>query len=440
MLDWHKATEIGVAFDTEQLARARDYAARMQSTAVVIVQRGETVAQWGEAEQPTDVASVRKSLLSALHGIAIAEGRLRLDDTLASLDIDEAATPLTAEEKRATVADLLTSRSGVYLPVDLEPSAVAAARPARGSHPPGRFWHYNNWDFNALGTIYEQATGTGVFDAFELRIARPIGMLDFRVADCAYGEAKLSQHRHYGFRVSARDLARFGQLYLQRGAWNGRQIVPADWVAASVQPHARAHSPHFAGRGYGYMWWTGFESDFAPLVTLPDGSFYALGYGGQYLFVIPAHDLVIVHTNDFARPGWRFLSDFEIGRLLWLILSAAGIAGIGPDTSFATAPGARLAGDELRAALAGRTLRFAAAAPDGPYVMRLAIDGTASLAKGPQQQLALTGKWWIDGNRLCRGWDKDLPRFGSWPVLIDGASVGLYEANDTMFLRAEMEE
>jgi CubicO group peptidase (beta-lactamase class C family) len=427
-----------VAFDPDLLARARDYAARMQSTAVIVQQRGETVAQWGEMARPTDIASGRKSLLSALIGIAVAEGRLRLDDTLAALGIDESAAPLSDAEKRATVADLLTSRSGVYRPVDLEPPAVAAARPARGSHPPGSFWYYNNWDFNALGTIYERATGASVFDAFERLVARPVGMQDFRAADCAYGETKLSQHRHYGFRVSPRDLARFGELYLRGGAWDGRQVVPADWVAESVRPHARLHSPIFSGRGYGYMWWSGFASDFVPIVTLPEGSFYALGFGGQYLLVIPAHDLVIVHTNDLERPDRHLIDDFRIGRLVWLILSAAGIDA-GPDTSFATAPGERLAGDALRAALAGRALRFAEAAPDGPYVMRLAADGVATLEKGAERQLALTGKWWVDGNRLCRGWDRDAPRFGSWPVLIDGDHVGLYEANGTMFLRGMTE-
>jgi len=426
-----------LAFDPERLDRARAYAARMQSTAVVIQQHGETVAAWGEPTRPTDIASGRKSLLSALIGIAVATGRMRLGDTLATLGIDEAAAPLSDAEKRATVADLLTSRSGVYRPVDLEPPAVAAARPARGSHPPGTFWYYNNWDFNALGTIYEQATGTSVFEAFERLIARPVGMQAFRAAGCAYGQTKVSQHRHYGFRVSPRDLARFGELYRRGGAWDGRQVVPADWVAASVKPHARLHSPIFSGRGYGYMWWQGFENDFVPLVTLPAGSFYALGFGGQYLVVMPACGLVVVHTSDLQQQ--RYIDDFRIGRLLWLILAAAGIDGIGPDTGFATAPGERLAGAALRTALAGRALRFAEAAPDGPYVMHLAADGTATLAKGPRRQLALAGTWWIEGNRLCRGWDKDRPRFGSWPVLIDGATVGLYEANDTMFLRAVTE-
>lgn len=67
------------------------------------------------------------------------------------------------------------------------------------------------------------------------------------------------------------------------------------------------------------------------------------------------------------------------------------------------------------------------------------MDGAATLEKGLRRELALTGKWWIDGNRLCRGWDRDTPRFGSWAVLIDGDAVSLHETIDAMFLRARTE-
>ena len=75
--------------------------------------------------------------------------------------------------------DLLEARSGVYHPALYETPAMAKQRPARGSHEPGTFWYYNNWDFNALGTIYEHATGSGIYDALDRLIARPIGMQDY---------------------------------------------------------------------------------------------------------------------------------------------------------------------------------------------------------------------------------------------------------------------
>jgi CubicO group peptidase (beta-lactamase class C family) len=72
-----------------------------------------------------------------------------------------------------------------------ETSAMARARPKRGSHAPGTFWYYNNWDFNALGTIYEHATGSGIYDALDRQIARPIGMQEYRPSDAPTSPAPI---------------------------------------------------------------------------------------------------------------------------------------------------------------------------------------------------------------------------------------------------------
>jgi CubicO group peptidase (beta-lactamase class C family) len=434
--EWEHIDPAAAGWSRDALAKARMYSGAAGSTAVMIVQHGRIVAEWGNTIQKSDVASIRKSLLSALFGIAIAEKRLKLSDTLGALGIDDKEPSLTESEKRATVADLMSSRSGVYHAIDLEPAAVAAQRPPRGSHAPGEFWYYNNWDFDALGTIYENVTGESVFTAFKRRIADEIGLQDFAPGDGRYGETNLSLHRNYGFRMSARDLARFGLLYLRGGRWRTEQVVPSDWVRESVAVRAHPHNEIFAGRGYGLMWWSGFASDWAPLVTLPKQTFYALGFGAQYLFVVPEHDLVIVHTVDMDQKNWPRISDFQIGRLMWLILAAAGVDGIGPDTSAASAN--LMTVEALKAAVTGRTVRYAEASPGGPYLMRLDADGTATLRKGAARQLAFTGKWWIDGNRLCRGWDKFQPNFDCWPVSIEGTIISLFGDKDTMFLQGTL--
>jgi hypothetical protein len=185
------------------------------------------------------------------------------------------------------------------------------------------------------------------------------------------------------------------------------------------------------------MWWSDFGSVWAPTVTLPQGTFFALGFGSQFLFVIPAHDLVVVHTVDMERERWPWVSDAQIGRLMWLILSAAKVANIGPDTAASAAD--LLPDDVVKASLSGKTLRYAEAAPDGPYFMRLNSDGTASLHKGSARKQAYSGKWWVDGAKLCRGWDQFQPRFDCWPVAISGSIVSLYEDHDIMFLQASLE-
>jgi CubicO group peptidase (beta-lactamase class C family) len=434
---WERLEPGAAGWSADLLDKAQAYATASGSSAVMIVQHGRVIAEWGDTTRRTDVASVRKSLLSALFGIAIEEGRIELEDTLAKLGVDDKPPPLTSNELQATLAHLLTSRSGIYHPIDLEPAAAAAQRPPRGSHAPGEFWFYNNWDFNAAGSIYEKITDTDIFSAFKQRIADRIGMQDFSLEACYYGETKVSTHRHYGFRLSARDLARFGLLYLANGRWNGRQVVPASWAGESVKPLVETRNTLFPGRTYGYMWWSNFGSVWAPTVTLPQGTYFALGYGSQFLFVLPAHDLIVVHTVDMERERWPWVSDAQIGRLMWLILSAAGVGDIGPDTSLAAAD--LLTGEAVKTSLSGKTLRYADAAPDGPYFMRLNSDGTASLQRSPARKQAYSGKWWIDGAKFCRGWSQFHPRFDCWPVAINGSTVSLYGDHDTLFLQGSLE-
>jgi CubicO group peptidase (beta-lactamase class C family) len=310
--DWDRLPPAKSGWSEAGLADARQQADRMHATGVMIVHHGAVVGEWGDTTKRTELASVRKSFLSALIGITVAEGKISLDSTLAELSIDDNAPSLTAVEKTATVRMLLQARSGVYHPALYETAAMAKARPARGSHAPGTFWYYNNWDFNALGTIYEHATGTGIYDALDQRIAKPIGMQDYRPSDGQYFTGPDSIHRAYPIRMSARDLARFCLLYLHKGAWGGRQIVPAAWVAEST----RASSDAGRGRGYGYLWWTAPPEPHPGL--LGEGWFTALGAGGQYGFVKPALDLVVVLRvdRDQRLPEPRFTDFAEFVQLV----------------------------------------------------------------------------------------------------------------------------
>ena len=184
---------------------------------------------------------------------------------------------------------------------------------------------------HATGTIYEQQTGEGIYDSFKRRIADVIGLEDFVLSDGVWGSGNISNHRNYSFVMSARDLARFGLLYAHGGAWNGRQLVPAPWVEASTREQTGVNVPAFPGRSYGYMWWTHFGGDFAPSFKSPQGVFFAYGIGAQFLFVLPSHALVIVHTVDMTRDTWPAIENRQIARLIWLILAAAGVNDVGTE-------------------------------------------------------------------------------------------------------------
>jgi CubicO group peptidase (beta-lactamase class C family) len=270
---------------------------------------------------------MRKSLLNALYGIYVKEGKINLQSRLVELGIDDKNPGLSDEEKQARVEDLLKSRSGVYHAAAAEIPAMAALRPRRGEHKPGAFWYYNNWDFNALGTIFEQSTKSSIGAAFKELIADPIRMEDFRTADVGSSRIHQSIHAAYPFRMSSRDLARFGLLYLRGGVWRDRQVIPREWVEVSTKAQSVFDEKGVFGilGGYGYLWWAAVEGKQFPGADLKAGAFSAQGAGGHYLVVIPAYDLVVVHRTDTDRG--ELDEDVEkiasrFGSLLNLILAA----------------------------------------------------------------------------------------------------------------------
>lgn len=333
-LEYADPAEAG--FDARELNAACEYADSVGSAAVMAVYRGHVIAACGAVASEFELHSVRKSLVSGLYGTAVARDEVDLDATLAELGIDDDAG-LTAAERNATVADILAARSGVYLPASYAPSSQDRERPARGSHAAGTNWFYNNWDFNVAGVVFERVTGENLYEAFERRIAEPIGMEDWSPADgfLAY-EPTESRHPAHTFRMSARDLARYGQLFLQEGRWAGRQVIPASWVERSTAPVSELGN----GAGYAFMWWTYDDGalDPARYRALTGRRIYmARGTGSQALWVVPSLELVIVHRANTDRG--RGID----GRDAWAIaerIAAAGLAGVGErGTAGEPAPG-----------------------------------------------------------------------------------------------------
>ena len=314
---WDRPADVeSLGWSRARLETAREAAAAAGSAALMIVTGGRVVAEWGDVSKTYHSHSTRKSFMSALYGIYRADGRIDTSLTLGKLGIREKGTELTPQEQQATILDLLRSRSGVYLPSAGEVQAMRDARPKRGSHPPGTFWYYNNWDFNVLGTIFRQLTGADIFEALKTRIADPIGMEDFDIRHASYDLEPVSIHPGYWFRISARDFARFGYLYLRGGRWRDRQIVPREWVEVSTRSYSNAE-PGVSKSGYGLMWWITTASEDG----IPVGSYTASGSGGQRLTVIPPLDTVIVNLMNTDVEGPR-LGSADWDRLLGVILKA----------------------------------------------------------------------------------------------------------------------
>ncbi|MBW7968836.1 serine hydrolase [Bradyrhizobium sp. BR 10289] len=288
-IEWQFLGAAGPTPPSPVQGAVQSYARKYRPTAIMVVQNGLVVAASGDVSRKVNVRSVRKSFLSALYGLAIDRGQINIDSTLAQLGIDDIAPSLTADEQHATVRQLLMARSGVYHPAAYETSEQKSTRPPRGAHSPGTFWYYNNWDFNALGAIYEKATSSNVFDSFEKLIARPIGMQDFSAHDGTFVGDASSLYRAYVFSMSARDLARFGLLFLNKGRWNDVSVVPSRWTAESTKAYSETDRND---RGYGYLWWT------LDAGAWGKDAIFASGYGGQLIVIVPEKHLVAVQVVD----------------------------------------------------------------------------------------------------------------------------------------------
>lgn len=303
-----------VGFASEKLDEARKLAQEAGTVAAIVIYRGRVLAAWGQVDRRVELHSVRKSLVGALYGIFMRDGKVDVQRTLAELNIDD-ISPLSAEEKRAKIIDLLGSRSGVYHPAAKEPQDMKSSRPPRGSQAPGTYFWYNNWDFNVLGVVLEQISGQKLFEAFAQRLVRPLGMEDFRVEDGFEElEPRQSKYPAHAFRMTARDLSRVGLLYQQGGSFDGKSIIPESWIKESTT----LHSPGQNG-GYGLLWWVHPRWAFEDQSRLDEyDKFAARGTGGQFVLVIPDAEPVYVHLAD-PQVG-REVRGTQVWRIIETIL------------------------------------------------------------------------------------------------------------------------
>lgn len=268
----------------------------LNSQVAIGMKNEKILFQYGETERLINCHSIRKSIVGLLFGIARDHGIVDLDETLGELGIDETATPLTEQEKKATIKNLLMARSGVYLAAEAEVDYAKNNRPARGQHEPGEYFFYNNFDFNVLGYILEQKSGLSLGEFMEKYLAEPLGMQDFSSKNVVYGSPwpisgdTNSDYEAYWIFLSARDLARIGTMVAQDGKWDNRQVVSREWILESTRPYTDLADYDLVKEpvdAFGYLWWIDTDANII----------WADGYGGQYMLVDPETDLVLVQRN-----------------------------------------------------------------------------------------------------------------------------------------------
>ena len=312
--NWEKYKHIEQSgFSKEKLAIAKAYYDSLSSSAFLIIQSGKVVADWGDINRRFILHSTRKGILNSLYGIYSENGTIDLNKTIGEIGITDKDS-LSELEKSAKIIHLLKVRSGIYHKAAAEPSWVDDYRPKRNSVLPDSLWFYNNWDFNVLGTIFEQLTKTSIYEALYNDIALPLQMQDYRIMDGEYYyELEYSNHPAYHLKMSARDLARYGQLFLQSGLWNNEQILSKKWVDNSTYPTSKHGGGDKIGRWYGWLWGVSeYYSDYK--------MFFASGTGGQIVAVFPNDNLIIVNLcNTYQKDK---LTSKETIKLFDLILAA----------------------------------------------------------------------------------------------------------------------
>lgn len=273
-------------------------------TGLVIVHKGQIIFDYGDIIENSYIASCRKSVLAMLYGRYVENGQIDLSKSLEELGIDD-VTPLLPPEKKATVQDLISARSGIFLKAS-NPGDFLAYAPARGTTKAGSYWLYNNWDFNSAGYVFEKQTGKDIHDEVEVQLARPIQMQDWdRSLQRKSGNLNVSKFPAYHMWFSTRDMARIGLLMLNRGKWEDQQIISESWIDEMLKQRTtyqeiNKNVPIFQGTGvdfgYGYMWWLWENVKDERLKN----AYSAMGAMGQSITIYPEMDVVVAYKTKSA--------------------------------------------------------------------------------------------------------------------------------------------
>lgn len=305
---WRTSSPEEQGFDSAKLAKGLQSLQEKQINidSLMIIRNGYVVLDAHfdpyDGTFPHDLASVTKSVMTTLIGIAAEQGRLSLDDKMVSFFPGRSIANLDEHKKSLTVRDLTSMRNGMesgcyegdeptLQAMRAEPDWVQAALDRPMVSEPGTQFCYDSPGMHLLSAVLQEATGMTAFDFARQYLFGPLG-----IQQAIWESDPQGYSRGWGdLHLLPEDLAKIGLLWLQRGNWDGRQIVPEAWVLDSVKAHSKHIEPDY---GYGYGWW------------ITDKDYQAAGRGGQRVRVMASRNLLVVATG----------ADFDYGEVeSWLI-------------------------------------------------------------------------------------------------------------------------
>lgn len=258
----------------------------------MLVRHGQVVAEgwWApyDAKSRHELYSLSKSFTSTAVGMAVADGKLSIDDTVMSFFPDDTPKEPSANLKNMRVRDLLCMSTGHQAEPALTPTAkdpwtklfLASEVP----HKPGTHFKYNTPATYMQSAVVQKVTGKPVLEYLKPRLFDPLGIEDPTWGTSPQGVSLGG----YGLNVRTEDIAKFGQLYLQKGKWGDKQLIPAEWVAmaTSKQTSNGSNPKSDWDQGYGFQFW-----------RCRNGAYRGDGAFGQYCIVLPEQDAVIAITS-----------------------------------------------------------------------------------------------------------------------------------------------
>lgn len=266
---------------------------------LMVLRRGHVVAEgwWGPyaPDLKHTLYSLSKSFTSTAIGLAVAEGKLKVDDKVVSFFPEDAPAEISVNLAAMRVKDLLTMSTGhdkdstPSLREGKDTNWVKSFLKLPVAHEPGTFFVYNSGATYMLSAIIQKLTGQTVLSYLTPRLFQP---LQIQGADWEVDGNGINTGG-WGLRLKTEDIAKFGQLYLQNGVWNGKRIISADWIkdATSFEVQSkggsRAKEENDWLQGYGYQFWRCRHDAFRG-----DGAY------GQYCIVLPKEELVIAITSE----------------------------------------------------------------------------------------------------------------------------------------------
>jgi CubicO group peptidase (beta-lactamase class C family) len=320
---------------------------------LLLLRHGKLLAEgwWAPyaAEHPHMLFSLSKSFTTTAVGLAVAEGRLSIDDRVVDFFPEDAPATISPNLAAMQVRHLLGMSGGhaadVMPALFAEPEGNWAraflAQPVQ--HVPGSHFAYDSGTSYMLAAIVQRLTGTTVLEYLRPRLLDPLGIRQASWETCPRG----INIGGWGLSITTDSIARFGQLYLQKGRWNGQQLVPADWIAAaSSRQTSNGDDPNSDwAQGYGYQFW-----------LCRHGAYRADGAFGQFCLIMPAQDAVLAITSGVQEMQ-------PILNLVWEHLLPALAPTARPENSAAH--------DQLQSKLANLALPLSAGAATSPLVKQI---------------------------------------------------------------------